>query len=309
MSSSHDIAWIECGPQRLGLLPSQGGGVAEWTWQSGAEPVHLWRPWDRTSEDMYRSASFAMLPWSNRITAGGFEHRGRRYPVGLNRSGEPYPIHGDGWLQPWTLARPAADVAEMHLQSRHHGGNPWAYDAVQRFELVDGGLVQSVTVTHRGDDPLPYGLGLHPWFPLGPRTTVTARVGGVWLCGNDPIPTRHANEFPASWDLNTGAPMHGTLIDNGYTGWDGAATIAWPERGMSLRLTMEALQTPQGLVDPAFCLVYRPPRGEAFCFEPITQPIDAFHLDGRPGLVELQRDESLTLRVRWQVEAADSSRP
>jgi aldose 1-epimerase len=302
-----DIVWIEAAGQRLGLVPSLGGGVAEWALQRGGATEHLWRPWDRASEDMYRLASFAMLPWSNRVSGGGFEHGGRFHPMAVNRLGEPYPIHGDGWLQRWTLSRDGAGAAEMLLTSRHHAGSPWSFDAVQRFELVDDGLIQSATVTHRGEAPLPYGLGLHPWFPRTPKTSVTARVTGVWLCGDDPIPTRHSAEFPAGWDLSRGASMHGTLIDNGYTGWDGAATIAWPERGLALHMTMAPLETPQGAVAPAYCLVYRPPErsvhGEAFCFEPITQPIDAFHLDGRPGLVELREDESLTMRVHWRIVA------
>ena len=49
-----------------------------------------------------------------------------------------------------------------------------------------------------------------------------------------------------------------------------------------------------------FCLVYRPPQGPAFCFEPITQPIDAFHLPGRPGLRTLSKGEACSLRVQWR---------
>ena len=49
-----------------------------------------------------------------------------------------------------------------------------------------------------------------------------------------------------------------------------------------------------------FCLVYRPPQGPAFCFEPITQPIDAFHLPGRPGLRTLNEGEGCSLMVRWR---------
>ena len=33
-----------------------------------------------------------MLPWSNRISGGGFEHAGRFHPIAPNRGGEPYPI-------------------------------------------------------------------------------------------------------------------------------------------------------------------------------------------------------------------------
>ena len=301
----HEIAWIEAAGQRLGLVPTLGGGVAEWSWLGGSdrsEPLHLWRPWTRSSEDRYGLASFAMLPWSNRISHGGFEHRGRWFAMAPNRAGELYPIHGDGWLQAWTLQRPAAHVAELHLESRQHGGNPYAYDAVQRFELLEHALVQSVAVTQRGDEPLPFGLGLHPWFPRTPGTRVRSRVGGVWLSGDDPIPTRHSASFPPSWDLNPGADANGTLIDNGYTGWDGHATITWPEHGLALHLHQEMLQTPQGPRAPDDCLVYRPPVGPAFCFEPITQPIDAFHLEGRPGLVELARGETLMLRVHWRID-------
>jgi aldose 1-epimerase len=49
-----------------------------------------------------------------------------------------------------------------------------------------------------------------------------------------------------------------------------------------------------------FCLVYRPPQGPAFCFEPITQPIDAFHLPGQPGLRTLREGEACSLRVQWR---------
>lgn len=308
MATAQDIAWIETAQQRLGLVPALGGGVAEWDWLAGGTAVPLWRPWSRDSDDRYELASFAMLPWSNRISHGGFEHHGRWYPMAPNRAGEPYPIHGDGWLQAWSLTRPAANVAELRLSSRHHDGNPYEYDALQRFELVDGGLTQRIEVTHRGDAPLPYGLGLHPWFPRTPQVQVQARVTGAWLSGADPIPTRHTGELPPTWDLNAGAAMAGgPPIDNGYTGWDGEATIRWPERGLALRMTQEPLRTPRGPMAPAYCLVYRPPQGPAFCFEPITQPIDAFHLEGRPGLVELARGETLMCRVHWRIDTGTPS--
>jgi len=32
----------------------------------------------------------------------------------------------------------------------------------------------------------------------------------------------------------------------------------------------------------------------------VTQAVDAFHLEGRPGLVTLQTGESLSLHVQWR---------
>ena len=94
-------------------------------------------------------------------------------------------------------------------------------------------------------------------------------------------------------------------IDNGFTGWNGEAAIEWPEHG--LRVTLSARDSAPGAEAPtAFCLVYRPPAGDAFCFEPITHPIDAFHLDERPGLRVLAPGESMVLHAAWRVQAIPS---
>ncbi|MEZ5706319.1 MAG: hypothetical protein R3E56_14220 [Burkholderiaceae bacterium] len=150
-STHHPTVWLHHAEQRLGLVPSLGGAVAAWQLERPQGPVDLWRPWDG-SPDLYRMASFAMVPWTNRIGGGGFSHAGRFHPVQPNRVGEPYPIHGDGWLQPWTIERPSDDTLTMALQSRAFQGNPYHYEAEQTFRLVDGGLDQSVLLRHWGDD-------------------------------------------------------------------------------------------------------------------------------------------------------------
>ncbi len=303
--ASHPIVWLHHAGQHLGLVPSLGGSVAAWQIDSAGTsqaPIDLWRPWDGATLDLYKLASFAMVPWSNRISGGGFAHGGQFHPIAPNRAGEPYPIHGDGWLQPWELSQPAPDTLAMTLRSRCFDGNPYDYEAVQTFRLVDGGLDQEVLVRHFGEQPLPYGIGLHPWFPRTPATRITAPVQAVWLCGDDPLPTEHTPQFPPGWDLNQGASAHGGLIDNGYTGWGGTAQIDWPERGLTLTAHMPDFDRDGG-ADQHYCLVYRPPQGPAFCFEPITQPIDAFHLPGQPGLRVLAQGESCALRVQWRVSA------
>lgn len=304
-NNPHPIVWLRHAGQRLGLVPSLGGSVAAWQIErqnddqndNPAERIDLWRPWDGRTPDLYQLASFAMLPWSNRISHGGFTHGGRFHPMRPNRAGEPYPIHGDAWLQRWQLTQPADDTMTMTLRSQRFDGNPYDYAATQTFRLVDGGLDQRVEVQHLGEEPLPYGLGVHPWFLRTPRTRITAPVQGVWLCGDDPLPTGHTTDFPPGWNLSEGADANGTLIDNGYTGWGGTARIEWPERGLQVTLTMpeRAVADHEG-----YCLVYRPPHGPAFCFEPITQPIDAFHLPGTPGLRVLATGQSFSLAMRWR---------
>ena len=295
----HPITWLQHAGQRLGLVPSFGGGVAAWQIDGPSGPIDLWRPWDGQSLIISSLASFAMLPWSNRVSQGGFTHEGRFHALKPNRAGMPYPIHGDGWRQAWQLSQPAADTLVMTLTSRRFDNNPHEYTAMQTFRLVEGGVDQRVEVQHLGDESLPYGLGVHPWFPRTPQTRVTAPVKGVWLCGDDMIPTRHTHDFPSSWSLSEGVNANGSLIDNGYTGWGGTARIDWPEHKRRITLAMPELSAD----DENFCLVYRPLQGPAFCFEPITQPIDAFHLPGQPGLRTLKTGERLSMAMQWRFES------
>ncbi len=71
------------------------------------------------------------------------------------------------------------------------------------------------------------------------------------------------------------------------------------ENGGELAAFDETLGHERGL-DDGYCLLYRPPAGPAFCFEPVTHPIDAFHQPGQPGLRVLHTGESLSLQVQWR---------
>lgn len=302
-----EIQWLRHAGQTLGLVPSLGGGVAAWQLDSchafnktGAE-VDLWRLWDGVSTDRYKLASFPMVPWSNRISLGGFEYAGVFHQITPNREGEAYPIHGDGWLQPWVLTQPSDDTVLMTLESDRFQGNPYKYHAEQKFVLHEDGMEQTLSVTHMGNESLPYGLGQHPWFLRSETTRLHASVKGVWLSGTDPLPTQHTENFPKSWNLNNGIDVNGTLVDNGFTGWIGDASIHHPSK--NLKITMRSPEVLRSANPDGFCLLYRPEQGSAFCFEPITHPIDAFHLPERPGLVDLNYGETLTLKVNWGLES------
>ena len=225
-----------------------------------------------------------------------------------NRAGEPYPIHGDGWLQAWELARPAPAVAELRLASRQHGGSPYAYDALQRFELVDGGLdakrERARTAARR---PLPYGLGLHPWFPRTPRATVHGARRRRVAERRDPIPTRHTTGVPSQLGPEPRrARCSGALIDNGYDrlgrhGHDRAGrSAAW-----RVSLTMEPLRTPRGPVGPEHCLVYRAAGSGRCLLLRADHPARSTRSTcaGRPGTRRRwTQGETLMLRVHWRVD-------
>ncbi len=261
-------------------------------WQAGTGK----RPWDGQSGDRYTLACFPLLPWSNRITQGGFAHQGVHHAIRDNRPGEPYPIHGDGWLQPWQVVAADEGSASLALQSRRYDGNPYEYDAEQSIELRPDGWQVSLKVTHRGRAPLPYGLGLHPYFICNAHTRLQATSTGVWLSGADAIPITFSSTLPDGWDYNAPAPLTGGgLIDNCFSGWDGVMRVSRPE--VKLALTMQVVPV------SGYSLLYRPPEPGFFCFEPISHPIDAFHMKNKPGLVSLRHGESVRMEVSFAVSA------
>lgn len=288
-----EIHTLQSGRQRLCVMPELGGSIASWDWQRDDKWLPLFRPWDERAADLYTTACFPLLPWSNRITEGGFEFNGQKHAVQANRAGEPYPIHGDSWLQAWTVGTQAEDRMTLELESARFGGNPYVYSARQLLTLRENSLEIELRVTNTGDEPLPFGLGLHPYFLHDAQTRLQFRSRGVWMSGADPIPTGFARKLPLSWDYNRPAPLEGPLVDNCFEGWDGLAMIEDPSRG--LRLQMHTTDR------SGYALMYRPPGLNYFCLEPITHPIDAFHMPNRPGLIELAPGEDMVLLTRFSV--------
>ena len=293
-----EIITLESEKQRLQLAPAMGGSVTDWDWK----PAHGWtpllRPWDGVSEDRYTLACFPLVPWSNRISHGGFEHEGTFYPIHANRSEEPYPIHGDGWLQEWQVTERGGNRVKLTLESRHFDGSPYHYRSTETFLLLPDGLQIDLTVTHLGQKTLPYGLGLHPYFLRNADTRLQFKAEGVWLAGGDALPTEHATDLPTGWNYNAPASVDGPLIDNCFTGWNGKAQIDYPDHDITVTMIMPDCN--------GYMLFYRPPGYDYFCVEPTTHPIAAFHMAEQPGLSYLGHGDSLALRTKFLV--APSSR-
>ncbi len=320
--ANHTTVWLEhlgnTGKQKLGLIPTLGGSLAAWQLvRDGFTPFDLFRSWDGLdypAEPLrVAQSSYPLVPWSNRISQGGFTVNQQFHAIALNAAGQAYPIHGDGFLQTWAFNQADTSSLEMRLTSKQFNRNPHHYSATQTFKLVDGGMDQSLTVTHLGDTPLPYGLGLHPWLPRNELTTLQANVGGVWLSHADCLPKEHTTDFPPSWDLNAGISAAGSLIDNCFTGWDGTARVTWPDQALQLSLEHRPMKSSHSeevsahVVPPCYLLVFRKVEGNYFCLEPVSHPIDAFHLPGQPGLQVLKKGESLTLAVSWRFASTSTS--
>lgn len=254
------------------VLPLIGGGLAAFDLKVGGERLPILRRWDGRSEAPRALASAPMVPWFNRISGGGFSFGGKFYPIAPNDPVEPVPIHGDGWHSAWEIAEQIPARITLTLRSR--AIPPFDYEARQVFELAGATLTQELSVKHRGLRAIPYGLGLHPWFPRTPATTLQARATGIWLEQPPEFPAKATPEpVPAKWDFSAPRRLPDAFIDNGFAGWDGRARIAWADRGAAVEIEADsAIRLFHVYSLNADC--------PFFCFEPVTHANNAY---GKPG--------------------------
>ena len=216
------------GSLELVLAPAVGGAIARFDCIADGRRVPVLRPSPDPLGSVLEAASFPMVPFVNRIRGGSFEFRGRQVRLSPNMAGDPSPLHGQGWLAPWEVAH--CSDAEAELSFEHQPGEwPWAYESRQHFKLDAGGLAMSISCRNTSDEPMPCGLGVHPYFNCGPETRIRTGVDHVWTVDEQVLPIERV---PATgrYDI-ADADVCGRGLDNGYGGWSGTALFtdpAWP---------------------------------------------------------------------------------
>lgn len=298
MDTSRFVVELHAGRAEVGVAPEIGGAITHFRWTDGAR-THDWlRP--ATADDLVagsadRLACFPLVPFSNRIRDGRFVFGRRCIRVPPGRPPQRHPLHGHGWQRPWTVTERGASRVALELD---HAGDAWPfpYRARQDFVLTADELAVTLSVENRGREPMPVGLGLHPYFPRTPRCRLFAPVTAMWATDADLLPTGLVAADPRLC-AGDGLPVDEVALDNAFAGWSGHARIRWPERDVALELD----------ADPplAFLVVYSPAGASFFCAEPASHCTDAFNL-----ATQARTDTGmLTLAPRGRVAATVRFRP
>ncbi len=265
-----------------------------------------------------------LFPFASRIRSGRFSWQGRTYQLEPN-DGLGNAIHGLVLDRPWRLVDRAADsvVGQFQLTREAPDLAPlWPTDFLLQVEwrlaaTPSGGASLSckLRVENPSDIPLPYSLGLHPWFrlPLGAvpgadSCRIYVPASETWELENL-LPTGKKQPVSARRDLRGGQPFAGLVLDDVFTGlavrgdrW--GASIADPANHRRLALTASALARA--------CVVYTPPHRQAICIEPYTSlpdPFEAYAHDWQPGLLVLAPGDSADLRVDICLDAWQAPGP
>ncbi len=254
------------------------------------------------------TAMFLMAPWTNRIAGASFTFQGKPFDLRPNFP-DNSAIHGDARSRPWRITDRTPVSATLLLDSREHEGVnfPWAFGALARYEISPDAIEIDLSVTNLDREPMPAGLGFHPFFRRrlwADRDEVRLRapVGGRYPCENQ-IPTAPAIGDTISAALRELAPLGNPGLDDVFNAFSGEATIEWPASGV--RLTMSCSES----LDHLVVFTPRDASGGAlshFCVEPVSMVNDGFNLAEQgqtgTGVRVLEPGQTLEGRVRMSIE-------
>jgi len=254
-----------------------------------------------------------MFPFPNRVPAGRYAWMGREHQLDLNEKGRPNHIHGLVRQQPWTMTAleatadgasvaTAIDLATNDEVRRQY---PFACALALRVKLGDGVLEHRMRVTNTGRTKLPFGYGLHPWFPARPRRDTLVRVPAArhWVL-SDKIPIGDTRPVEGGLDLRDWRALGDRSYDDVFTDVarqpDGSmeAAVRYPADGVEIVVEASA----------AFreWVLYAPADEDVVCVEPYTCATNAINLQARgvdAGLATLAPGETWEATMRLRVRA------
>lgn len=284
---------LRAGTLLLDIRPQLGGSIAGLHWVEGQGERPILRQSPENLDEVLEASCFPLVPFCNRIRNGAFSFRGREVRLPLNMAGEPSPIHGQGWQNSWTVE--SSNERSALLSYRHEAGEwPWTYDATEGFVLDEGGLSMRLACRNLTDEPMPCGLGFHPYFPCGPQTRIDTDVAVAWTIDAKVLPVDKVSA-EGRYDLRDRL-VCGQDLDNGFGDWGGKAVLSDPEWPYEVTISSP---------EAKFFQLYSPTSGGICVAEPVTHANAALNAPEAEwpelGMRVLEPGEEMSLDMRLDI--------
>jgi aldose 1-epimerase len=178
--------------------------------------------------------SFVMAPWCNRIQAGTTRFGSQEVRLDSNfRDGTA--IHGQVYRLPWDRQPDAT----LRVQAGGDGW-PWEYDVTQRIEIDGHTLRLDHHLTNLSDEPMPAGIGIHPWFVRPAQVRI--RAAAVYPRNTDSAPDPEPVAGPYDLRERRAMPdgLDATWTELGDPPGDPPVELAWPNLGITATIRVAA---------------------------------------------------------------------
>lgn len=226
-----------------------------------------------------------LFPFPNRIERGRYTWNGIDYQLPVSDA-FGNAIHGFVMDRPWRVLTADSQVAIAEFQLSIDAPDRralWPSDFVfeVRYTLRQACLRADIRIVNAGDQPLPWGLGTHPYFktPLGATSQqgqCLIQVPAVesWELHNC-LPTKRRLPVNSRTDLREGAALEGLQLDD-------VLTSLTPKQDVITTAILDpqaGIQITQ-ITAPLFreCVVFTPPGRPCVCLEPYTCVTNAINL-------------------------------
>ena len=203
-----------------------------------AAAAEFGRPDDAFGNKAFMLGGAVLVPYANRIRGRAVEDAeeieleigGRTVRLPRNWGGqapgaERYAMHGLLLEAAVPFTQSSADQVTGRLDVGDFGGRwPGRMTLDLAWRLHDGALCLSVTARNVGDEPLPIGIGFHPYLALPSgdrrqvRLTLPARLRAEVNDYDEVLPTgRLLPVTGTAYDFTAGAPLGELYLDDCFT--------------------------------------------------------------------------------------------
>ena len=280
---------------RAELAPGVGAALGRLRFRVDGEWIDILRPAPADAVrlgNVREMACFPMVPYASLIHQATFVWSGRTYRVKANMPDRPHALHGDAWQHAWELVETGPDHAV--LRYRQDGSRfPFEYEAVLTAAVRVAELSLTLVLVNRGHQPMPAGIGFHPFFRRQHDLTLQFDAAEKW--------TRDAegrmlerNRIGEADSFAKPRGMSHWVCNDVYDGWRRSAVLQWPSAGA--RVTLSA----DGVLDRL--VLFSPADRDVVCVEPVSNLPDGFNMlaAGRPdsGVRSLAPGESISGTMR-----------
>jgi aldose 1-epimerase len=248
---------LHAGALRLAVRPDLGGSIAG-LWQGSAPLMRSTEPAELVTSR--QSASYPLVPYSNRLGHRHFRWKGKEYTTAANFGDNPHSVHGVAWLRAWEVVSFGATELVLRYEHRADEHWPFPFEIEQRFILTPQQLGVQLMFTNTAGIAAPVGLGWHPYFPMRARSRLHIELSDRWESDATQLPTRKVAQHGIDDDVTH------LDFDHCFEGWTGPAHIR--DEKFSLQLTSSL----------PYLVVYTPHDKDYFCVEPVSHVSNAIHM-------------------------------
>lgn len=281
---------LRCADLLCELKPELGGCISG-LWLAGI-PVLRSTPAHQL-HSVRQSASYPLVPFSNRIGHATLQWQGTDHPLVKNWAPDPHTIHGVGWERPWSVLEATDTFALLAYEHKAGAAWPFDFDTSQAFKLEANALEMSISITNQSAVSAPVGLGWHPYFVKRADSRIHFDAKGRWEMGPDQLPTHRADSTGLDGDCAT------LEVDHCFDGWSGVLHLH--DGALHCRVVSSLSRL----------VVYTTPQRDTIAIEPVSHVNNAMNRMAQTGasaeelgVCILQPGQTFSCEMRIEVERA-----